>query len=204
MDETNKEIPSFCIEVCVDNSGKHQKVTISPEKEKNNWHRERLDRKKDGLLAPEIIKDMEKIAINLCKQNEKGQYVGKYSNFYMINLPANPKSSKSSKQEYSSYIKEFIVKKGDDKKIAEFRGKRVLVYICVYLRKSRYEKGNDVDNFAKNVLDSLKEYLGDDSQVDNLIIEKKLLPNYPEEDLDFLEQVIVAITDPEAKVDILK
>ncbi len=205
MSETKKEIPSFRIEVHTDRkSGKPQKAIISPEKEGAKWYREKWNRKKDGVLVPEILEDMNKIGISLCKTNEKGELVGKYPDAFITNLPANPKASRRSRKEYLSYLKEYIKKEGHDKDIKKFYGKKVLIYIAVYLRRSRYEEGNDIDNFEKPILDALKEYIGDDSQVDTLIGEKKLLPNYYEEDLDFIEQVIIAITNPEAKVDILK
>jgi len=205
MEEEKKKIPSYRIELGIDKkTGKTNKILVTSEKYSDNWHRERFDRKKDAILPPDIIADMQIIGKNLCKVNEKGQYIGKYSNLFLVNLPANPKSSKQSKQEYSSFVREIVKKKKWDKTIAKFYDKRVLIYICVYLRKSRCDKGNDVDNFAKTILDSIKEYLGDDSQVDTLIVEKKALIGYHEEDLDFLEQVIIAITDPEAKVDIFK
>jgi len=205
MNEEKKKIPSFQIDVHMDKeTGKPKKATISPEQKGTTWYRMQMDRKKDGLLTPEMIADIQKIGINLSKINEKRQYIGKYPNLFVANFPANPKSSKKSKKEYSSHLKEHIVKKGWGKEFAKFHNKRVLIYIIIYLRESRYKNGNDVDNFAKSILDSLKEYIGDDSQVDILIIEKKLLSGYDEKDLDFLEQAIVAVTNPEAKADILK
>lgn len=203
--EVKKEVPSYSIEVHEDKlTGKITKVLIFQENPSDTWYRGKWNRKKDGLLPPEIIADMQKFAIGLSNVNDKGQYIGKYE-LIMTNLPANPKSSKSSKSEYTAFIKEHLKKKGTDKEIAiKFNNKKVLVYIAVYLRKSRCDKGNDVDNFAKNILDSIKEYLGDDSQVDALIVEKKPLVGYPEEDLDFIEQAVVAITNPEAKSDIFK
>ena len=35
-------------------------------------------------------------------------------------------------------------------------------------------------------------------------VDKKLLENYPEQDLDFIKQILLVVTDPKAKIDIMK
>lgn len=207
MVDEKKKIPSYTIDIIQEGIDEHGRVKgkliISEEKDSIPWHREKFDRKKDGLLVPEIMEDMNRISLNLCKINEKGERIGKYP-AWMTNLSPNPKTSKGAKQEYSSYLKEGINKGNKDNELAKFIGREKLVYIIVYLRDKRYLSGNDVDNFAKLILDSLKPFIGDDDKITTLMVEKKLLSNYPKEDLDFIEQAVVVVTVPDAKKDLFK
>ncbi len=207
METEKKKIPSFTIDIFppenVDGKIK-QKVIITPEIEANTWYRNRLDRKKDGLVVQEVQDDIMRIGLNLSKRNEEGKWVGKYKKTWMAHLPPNPKSSKSAKKKYSSYLKESINQQNKNNELSNFVGEDKLVYIVVYLGDKRYNSGNDADNFAKVILDTLKPFMGDDSKVTLLIVEKRLVSGYPKEDTDFIEQAIVFVTLPEAREDILK
>lgn len=144
--------------------------------------------------------DIDRIVKNLTKDGPDGKRLGKYD-VVLKTLPAKPKSSQgASKTEYQKTLIEQLKKSGED--FTKFRNKEILVYICVYLREEKY-KTHDVDNFIKAIIDALKPFIGDDSGVVTVIAEKKPIRNYQEEDLDFLEQVFVVVTTPEAKADIL-
>ena len=175
-------------------------ITFIPEKDTSPWWRKKFDRQKDGLLIPEVVQDMQKILRNLTKPDEKGILRGKY-NCIITNLIPNPKSSQGNlKTKYQKYlIKEL---KSKEKNLKKFYNKQVLVYLIIYLRKERFET-HDVDNFTKAILDALKVYIGDDRNVISLIVDKKPLEGYAPIDLDFVEQVVLVVTDPEAKKDIL-
>ena len=144
---------------------------------------------------------MDRIAFNLTKEGPAGKRMSKYD-AYAINLSANPKSSQGKqKSEYKKIIISQLEK--GRSALEKFKGREILVYIAVYIRKERYDT-NDVDNFVKTIIDALKPYVGDDSKVVVIIAEKKLIGDYPIEDLDFLEQVLLVVTVPEAKIDLLK
>lgn len=190
-----KELPGTTIEI------QDNKITFIPEKTTYPWWRNALDRKKEGFLFPEILQDMDRIAFNLTKEGPAGKRMSKYD-AYAINLSANPKSSQGKqKSEYKKIIISQLEK--GRSALEKFKGREILVYIAVYIRKERYDT-NDVDNFVKTIIDALKPYVGDDSKVVVIIAEKKLIGDYPIEDLDFLEQVLLVVTVPEAKIDLLK
>ena len=42
-------------------------------------------------------------------------------------------------------------------------------------------------------------FIGDDKNILSIIAEKKILDNYPKEDLDFLEQIFITIIEPPLK-----
>jgi len=191
----DKVLKGFTIKVS------QQSVKFIPEDETYPWWREQLNRKKDGLICPQILKDMLKIGMNLSRENERGERVGKY-NLFLTNLSPNPKSSQGkSKREYKEALISKLKKRSAE--LEKFKDKKILLYVAIYLRKERFES-NDVDNFLKAIIDAIKEYTGDDSSVVSVLAVKKLLENYPEEDLDFLEQIFIAITDPQAGSDILR
>ena len=76
--------------------------------------------------------------------------------------------------------------------------------LCFYLRKKNYES-SDLDNYAELILDVLKLYSGDDSQITTLLLDKKMLyNNYDKSDLDFLENTLMVVTEEKAKQDFLK
>ena len=190
-----KELPGTTIEI------QDNKITFIPEKTTYPWWRNALDRKKEGFLFPEILQDMDRITFNLTKEGPAGKRMSKYD-AYAINLSANPKSSQGKqKSEYKKIIISQLEK--GRSALEKFKGREILVYIAVYIRKERYDT-NDVDNFVKTIIDALKPYVGDDSKVVVIIAEKKLIGDYPIEDLDFLEQVLLVVTVPEAKIDLLK
>ena len=161
-----------------------------------------LDRKKDGILPPEIVDDMVKISFNLTREGPNGRRIGNYL-LEIINLPANPKSSQNPKMR-SQYKKVLIEQMERHRNgLIKFKDKKVLVYVAIYLRKEKFQK-YDVDNFLKAIIDALQEYIGNDRDVELIIAEKKSLEGYPVEAYDFLEQIVVAVTTPNARSDILK
>lgn len=197
--EKKKELPSYTIGIAPDKSNKDLKiVSVTPEERTDYWYRQRLDREKDGLVPPEIMDDMLKIGKNLTYLDEEGNRRGRFNN-WIGTLSPNPKPSELSRSRYITLLRNHIMKKEYDKDLLKFKNKDVLVYIVVYLGKKRYSSGNDVDNIAKPVLDALKLFIGDDAHVVTLIVEKKCLPDYPKEDLNFIEQVVACVTDTRAK-----
>lgn len=192
-DETNLQGTTIRIE--------NGTATFIPEDNTPSWWRSVLNRKTEGILCPQIIGDMNKIAINLSKLDEQGNRIGKYEVF-SINLNPNPKSSQGAqKTKYRKRLVRELERKKKD--LEKFRDKKILLYIAIYLREKRF-KTWDVDNFVKAIMDALKEYVGDDSKVVTLIAEKKKLGPYPAADMDFLEQIFIVVTDPRAKADIFK
>ncbi|MCK5038326.1 MAG: hypothetical protein KAS16_04450 [Thermoplasmata archaeon] len=161
-----------------------------------------LDRKKDGILPPEIVNDMWKIANNLTYEDSNGRRIGKYL-LCVINLPANPKSSQ--KRKMKKQYQEILIDqmKIHEDQLIKFQGKKMLIYMRIYLRESKFDN-YDIDNFQKAIFDALKVYVGDDSNIESFIAEKVKLTGYSESDLDFIEQSIIAVTTPDAKTDILK
>ncbi len=193
--EEKKELRGTTIEITPNS------VRFIPEEKTHPWWRDTLDRKKDGLVPVEAAQDLDLIAKNLSKPNETGQLVGKY-NLFVTTLQANPKSSQGSdKIAYKNRLINELEKNRNN--LVKFKDKEVLLYVLIYLRKERYEK-NDVDNFLKGIIDAFKPFIGDDSKITTLIAEKRKLGNYQEADLDFLEQIMIVLTDPQARGDILK
>jgi Holliday junction resolvase RusA-like endonuclease len=183
-EEHKKEIKGFTIEVG------NGVAKIIPEDKTNHWYRNVLDRQKDGILCPEILQDMYQTARKLDIVDEKG--IGK-CNAFMVNLSPNPKSSQGRlKTEYKNALIEKLEK--EKSKIIEFKDKKVKLHISIYLRKERFEK-QDVDNFIKVIVDSLKPFIGDDKNIISVSAEKKELENYTQEDMDFLEQVVITIIE---------
>jgi len=198
-----KKIPSFDIEIREITVGGVKKnfVRIIPSKINTPWHRTSFDKNKDGLLIKEIADDMQRITSNLLKKNENGKLIGKY-NFFIVNLTPNPKSSQGKwKSAYKKFLIDKLKKSKED--LEKFKGKKVFVYVCVYLRKQKMQR-NDVDNFLKAILDSLIPYIGDDVNNVSVHIDKKELEGYSKEDLDFIEQIFIVVTDPAAKKDIFR
>ena len=190
-----KKIRSFTIKL------DRNSATIIPEKETKPWYRKRLDRARDGIVCEEIMQDLQRIANNLTKKNEDGEEVGKYDLFIKTLSP----SPKSSQGKLKTFYKALLISKLERHKdeLLKFKDKEVLIYIAMYFRKEKY-KTRDVDNHLKAIIDATKTFIGDDSKAVLVFGEKKLLEGYPEEDMDFLEQVLLVITDPAAKADILK
>jgi len=89
-------------------------------------------------------------------------------------------------------------------RLAVFKNLDKLVFICFFLSKKRFSDA-DVDNLAKPIMDGLKHYFGDDNRVTVLITEKRMLSEqYPKDDLDFLENSLVVITDAMVRDDIIR
>ena len=195
MSGEQKKLKGITIEI------RKTSVKFIPEDKTYPWWREQLDRNKEGILCPQIMQDMQRIASNLTVDNEEGQRIGKY-NFFITNLSPNPKSSQGRhKVAYREALVSKLQKRKDE--LLKFKDKKVLVYVGIYLRKKRF-KTHDVDNFLKAIIDALKPFVGDDSKIVSILADKKELENYPTEDLDFLEQIFIVVTDPSARADILK
>jgi len=176
-------------------------ITFSPEDKTYPWWRSRLDRETDGILCPQIMQRMYQIGINLSREDENGNRISKYD-IFMVNLPPNPKSSQGNmKVRYQNHLIQYLQKNEND--LLRFKNKPVFVYVAIYLREERFNT-YDLDNFLKAILDALKQFIGDDSKITSISTDKYKLENYPKEDMDFLEQVIIVVTDPGARSDLFK
>ena len=187
--------------------GNMNEIFAKPEDNPDNSHRERLDRKKQGLVHKQIYDDMQKIMKQVSYIDETNFPKGKYQTWTKTIEP-NPKTlqrkggQSNIRKKYREILEEYFKKEKDE--LGKFKDKKLLVYLCFYLRKDRFEK-SDVDNYIKWFIDSFKEYIGDDKQIATLIAEKKQLDdNYEEADLDFLETTLVYITEHRARSDLLK
>ena len=195
MSEEIVEVKGTTIEI------RENSITFISEDKTHPWWRERLNREKDGILCPLILQKMQKLKSNLSRVNDGGQRVCKY-NCFITNLPPNPKSSQGKmKVRYKKHLITCLKKNSKD--LEKFKNKDVFVYIVIYLRPEKYNT-YDVDNFLKAIIDSLKDFIGDDNKVVSILADKLRLENYPKEDLDFFEQVLLVVTNPRARLDILK
>ena len=165
-----KQIKTFTIEI------RGKKARITPEDKFDPWWRMSQDRKTEGVTPNELLQDMDRIAMNLTTPSGDGTRIGKYP-FDAFNVTPNPKSSQGHAK--SSYRDALIGKlKKRERELLPFKNlDKLLVYIVVYLRKSRYEE-SDLDNFLKGIIDALKPFIGDDNKIVTLIAEKKLLEDY--------------------------
>ena len=172
-------------------------IKMMREKEPDYSHRTRFDKNKDALLHPQIGQDVKKIMDKFSYTDKNGFLKGKYL-IEIMSVSPKPKTQQSkSVSKYKKLLKEELIKRRNN--LAKFKNKKLLIYICIYLRKERYEQ-SDVDNFIKPLIDGLKEYFGDDNKVQTVIAEKKQLDErYDEQDFDFLECSLVAITDFKAR-----
>ena len=178
-------------------------IKIIKEEKPNTWYRERFDRDKQGIICNEIARDMQWLTKNLTTTNEEGKLVGKY-NIVMFNLQNKPKTLQRRGKNRSEYKKILIKEmKKRENDLLKFKDTFVLVYLCFYLRKEKFMT-TDLDNYSKTVIDALKEFIGDDSKIVSLILEKKELGSYPKEDMDFVEQALLVLTDPKARTDIIR
>jgi len=186
-----------------------QIIKYWPEKEPDNSHRERLNREKDGLLHPQIAQDIIRIRDSVSYIGKEGNLLGKY-NMFMFTLSPKPKTlqrkggNEQSKQRniYKDYITEEFKKNRDA--LEKFKGLKIFVYLCFYLRKKKFE-GTDLDNYPKLILDCLKPFSGDDSQIITLLLEKKqLYVDYHKADLDFIENTLIIVAEENARKDIFK
>lgn len=191
--DAEKRINTFTIEI------ENSSIRITPESETIPWWRQAFDKQTQGILCPEIVADMERIAKNLSEVREDGVMIGKYGAF-MTSLPPKPRSSQGKRRkDFRRYLIDSL--KEHEQNLQKFKDKKVLIYIAVYLRKERFET-NDTDNFIKAIIDAVKVYIGDDKNVLSILTEKRCLDGYPVLDLDFLEQTLLVIVEPEARKDI--
>lgn len=176
-------------------------VKMMVEKKPDYWYRKIFDRNRDALLHKQVAQDTKKILDKLSYTDEKGNLKAKYLTEVMTVSPKPKTQQSKSASKYKQLIREQMEKRKTN--LAKFKDKKLLVFICVYLRKERYEQ-SDVDNFAKPIIDGMKEYFGDDNKVQTVIIKKKMLDEkYDKEDLDFLEGSLIMITDINAEETIL-
>lgn len=176
-------------------------VKMMVEKKPDYWYRKMFDRNRDALLHEQVAQDTKKILDKLSYTDEDGNLKAKYLTEIMTVSPKPKTQQSKSASKYKQFIKEQMKKRKMN--LAKFKDKKLLVYICVYLRKERYEQA-DADNFAKPIIDGMKEFFGDDNQIQTIITKKKMLDEkYDKEDLDFLEGSLVMITDISAEEKIL-
>jgi Holliday junction resolvase RusA-like endonuclease len=152
-----------------------------------------LKRKSDALLNFNVMKKSSLIANNILD-----------SDFNMMTLPPVPKSSQNNKikKSYQRQLDEFFKKKGKGQKLEKFRKyKKVLVYLCIFVDSTNKI---DVDNYPKAVLDSLKEYIGDDEKVTTLIIEKEIIEIKDDFFRDYYQQTLLVVGEEKIKEHILK
>jgi len=176
--------------------------SLIPEKSVSPYWRKILDRNRDCLVHKQNYEDLNSFIKNIPHTyNENGQPIAKYEAWACV-VPPKPKSLQaSSVSKYKKNLTEFFETQKD--KLQKFKDLNLLIYLCVYLRKERFD--TDVDNLAKPILDSLKPYFGDDKKVHTLIVEKKqLYDNYDPTDLDFIENSLVIILDSMVRNDIVK
>ena len=158
----------------------NEKTNITIKKEKRNHedysYRRYLNREKDAILLPVVSRDMGILAGNNAIEKD-GKIVGK-RNIYLSSIPIKPKpfgnlKGKSSKQKekYKNYFREHFKKKGEELEKLK-KEKHLLVYLCFYLREKKFLK-SDIDNYIKVIIDVLSEFIGDDSKIVSLIVEKK-------------------------------
>lgn len=179
------------------------------EEETDNWHRERFDRSKDGLVHSQIAQDIDKITKNVSYEDKNGSLKSKY-NLWLSTLSPKPKTlqRKGDKRQtqqrniYKNLFQEEFEKNKQD--LEKFKRKGLFVYLCFYLRDRKY-KTTDLDNYPKLILDALKPYIGDDSQITTLLLEKKqLYKDYNNSDLDFVENSLIIVAEENAKQDIIE
>lgn len=95
--------------------------------------------------------------------------------FYIPTIPRTLQKSGRKKQKeridkYKAYLRKEFEK---NKKILEIiKDKKILLYLISYLDKNHYKK-YDVDNLPRHFCNVLKEFIGDDRNIQILISEKK-------------------------------
>lgn len=117
-------------------------------------------------------------------------------------IPVKPKSvGGGKKQIYRKYLEDYL--KSKSKSLEKFKDFEIIVYIFAYFGKDRYN--TNVDNLPQPIINAMKPYFQGDRKVKVLIVEKKKLnENYPEDDLDYLENSMVIIADAMVRNNILK
>lgn len=171
-----------------------------------------LKKNKKSVMHRQMKEDLIRFRDNIPSYKDEEGIKRSKCEISSFSIPIKPKSFYSpSKKKYEEYIHAYLKPKAQQ--LAKFKDLEILVYICVYLskRKDRYPV-IDVDNIAKPILDAMKPYFGDDKETSNgdrkvkvLIVEKKMLDaTYPEDDLDYLENSVVVITDAMVRNDIVK
>ena len=76
------------------------------------------------------------------------------------------------------------------------------LYIIAYLDKEHYKK-YDVDNLPKHFCDALNYFVGDDSKIQTLVVEKKQIKSKKPIKSDYLEQFFVCVADKHYKKDLI-
>lgn len=197
MPEENKtkELRSFTLEV------RASSVRFIPESKPDYSHRTRLNRDTDAIVFPEIAQRAWNIAKSTSRIDALGRMVGKY-NIFIGTLPPKPKSSQGTER---AIYKERLIKvlREKEQDLLKFKDREIFIYIAVYLRPRKFKR-YDTDNFPKAIVDAVKVFTGDDNKAISVFTDKIQLENYPQPDLDFLEQVLLVVADPAAKLDVIK
>ena len=132
------------------------------------------------IFHKEIMSDMGRIR-NIIKSSlneiEPGVFITRCEQilFYIPTIPrtlqkSGRKEQKERIDKYKAYLREEFEK---NKKILEIiKDKKILLYLISYLDKNHYKK-YDVDNLPRHFCNVLKEFIGDDSNIQILISEKK-------------------------------
>lgn len=182
-------------------------ITIRKEKGVNYSYRNYFDREKDAILLPIVSRDMGLLVGNNMIEKD-GEIVGK-RDIFCSSCPITPKAfgnmkpkKVKKKKVYIKLLDNFFLKHIKD--LEKFKVKKeLLVYVCFYLRESKFIN-NDLDNYIKALLDILKKFIGDDKKIVSLLVEKKGLMGIENIDADFFEQSIIFISTPDAKEDLFK
>ncbi len=179
------------------------KVWSKVEDKPNNWHRKEFNRFTGNIAHPQIIQDINRIGKNIIALHPNGI---NFISFILTPRPMPLQKGDSKQAEYRKLYRERLDEaiKKNEKNLKKFKGKKLFIYLCFYLRKVKYEN-TDVHNYHDLIIDAFRPYIGDDKQIISLHLDKKQLSEkYPKEDLDFLENTLVIIVEIKHKNDLLK
>jgi len=191
-------------------TGEIKEIEIAPTKvwsrvedEPDNWHRKEFDRFTGNIAHPQIIRDIEKIGRKIMALQPNGI---NFNAFILTTRPMPLQKGDSKQSKYRKLYRDRLDEaiKKNEKNLRKFKGKNLFIYLCFYLRKVKYEN-SDVHNYHDLVIDAFNPYIGDDSKITSVHLEKKKLnEKYPKEDLDFLENTLVVIVEDKHKNDLSK
>lgn len=157
------------------------------------------DRNKISILHDELVADLERFS-KIFPDNKDALP------FFIPTIPRTLQRHGGKQKErierYKAYLEEQF--EALEENLVKFKdSKEILLYIIAYLDKNHYKK-YDVDNIPKHFCDSLKKFIGDDSKIQTLIIEKKQIKSKKPIKSDYLEQFFVFISKTNCKRCLLK
>jgi len=157
------------------------------------------DRNKISILHDELVADIERFNKKFpVKSNDE-------FHFFISTIPrtlqrrGGKRACKQNEKiaKYKSYLREqFEPMKENLMKFKEIE--ELLLYIIAYLDKKHYRE-YDADNLPKHFCDALKYFVGDDSKIQTLIVEKKQIKSKKSIKSDYLEQFFVCVADKQYK-----